>query len=153
MHTAKSHCFTLHIFFPAAGKRISCHLLNHQSFLPDCFKHSFIIPYVNFCGHCPFLVRECQSLKFHVLGSFGWFLFSSSTLVLFHFFPGRGSSDISKQHICCMVTQKKLRSCLCTFPQKTPPELAAPQKRKSDFTAAQRHKLLQSKAVQNKTYH
>lgn len=52
-------------FFPAAGKRISCRPLNHQHFLPGCFKHSFIIPYTNFWGHCYFFVREYQSLKFH----------------------------------------------------------------------------------------
>lgn len=48
-------------FSPAAGKRISCCPLNHQCFLPGCFKHSFIITYTNFWRHCYFFVREDQS--------------------------------------------------------------------------------------------
>lgn len=118
-------------FFPAAGKRISCHPLNHQCFLPGFFKYSFIIPYTNFWGHCYFLVREDQSLKFRD------FFLLSSTSVLLLFFSERGTSDISKQHICCMLAQKKLSSCLCTFPQKTPPKLAALKK---NNLISQKHK-------------
>jgi len=111
------------VFFPSSRKKDFLSPTKSSVFLAWLFQAQLYYPF-NFWGHCHFFVRENQSLKFHV-----WGFFLSSTLVLFHFFPDQGTSDISKQQICCKLAQKKLRSCLCTFPQKTPPKLAALKKK------------------------
>lgn len=76
---------------PAAGKRVSCHPLNHQSFLPDCFKHSSIILYINFWGHCPFFFcKRIPEFEVPCVGVF-WLVFVffiHSSFVSFIFLVG-----------------------------------------------------------------
>lgn len=117
--TQQSYLLHTPYFFLHSRKKDFLQPTKSSVFLAWLFQVQLYYLYTNFWGHCYFFVREDQSLKFH-----DCFFVIHSGFVSFYF-PERGTSDISKQHICCVLAQKKLRSCLCTFPQKRPPKLAA----------------------------